>query len=123
MTFIHNHEAVAVFGVVEVPAPVRTVRPELFVGGKLLEAENLGGQSRLDDPLLPIVDELRRAHDQSVMATTQRVLLNECKADLGLTSANSVCVDSAVVLSEDPSRAFVTVALKRGQRNARYRSE
>ena len=63
MTFIHNYEAITVFGVVEVPVPVRAVRPKLLVGGELLEADYLGGQSRLDDALLPVVDELRRAHN------------------------------------------------------------
>ncbi len=118
MSFVDDDQAVAVPCVVEMAAlPGRPVRGELLIGGQLLVAHDLRRQARPIDPLTPVAHELRRRHHQGVLASLERVLLDEGKADLGLARAHAIRVDDAVVPGEDPAGALISIALEWRQLN------
>ena len=90
---------------------------ELLTGRELLIAYDLRRESCLIDPLLPVGDELSRRHNQRVVSTPDRVLLDERETNLCLTRSDAISVDDAAVLCDDASRALISITLERCQRH------
>ena len=66
-----------------------------------MKRNHLRGQTRRVNALPPHARELSRGHDQGMLASIQRVLLDEGKSDLCLACAYAVGVNDTAMLRKD----------------------
>ena len=88
---------------------------QLRITRELLVADDLGGQARLVQPVLPVVAKLGGHHEQDVLAAPDGVLLHEREADFGLARADTVRVHDTVAAPDDGEGAPEAVVLEGGQ--------